>query len=206
MKQLRIEDIDLEGIRAVVFDLDGTLYDKRFLPLRLVAGDLHHALWIASERHARRLLKGQDFGDADTFYKTLFTHISSHQNVPYLKVKEWYFGQYLPLTIDILYQHYEAGAFVIPLLRELDKRNIKTAVFSDYRCVEDKIRAIGLESKMFDYCLAAPELGGLKPNKTLFMRLLKLMRVKPEQTLMIGDREDTDGQGTKNAGMKFLKV
>ena len=92
------------------------------------------------------------------------------------------------------------------ILKELNKRGIKTAVFSDYRCVEDKIRAIGLEPKLFDYCEAAPELGGLKPNRTLFERLLKIMRVKPEQALMIGDREDTDGQGARNGGMKYLKV
>lgn len=206
MKELKITDIDLNGIDAVIFDLDGTLYDKRWLPLRLIFGDLRHIWLLASERRARRLLKGLDFGDADTFYQTLFNHIASHQNIPYLQAKEWYQTSYLPLTIDILAKHYKAGTFVEPLLKELRLKGIKTVVFSDYRYVDEKLQALGLDPKLFDICQAAPELGGLKPNKTLLMRLVDQIGVPPKRILMIGDRMDTDGAGALTVGMKFMKV
>ncbi len=206
MKQLRIEDIDLEGVKAVVFDLDGTLYDKHHLAWYLIFADLRHALWIHAERIARKKLKGQDFGDADTFYKTMFSYISEKRNVPYQAVKEWYNESYMPSMTEILYTHYQAADYVLPLLKQLNESGIKTIVLSDYGCVEDKIRAIGLEPKMFDYCVSAPELGGLKPNKQLYERLLKLMRVKPKEAMMIGDRMDTDGEGAEAAGMRYMII
>lgn len=206
MKELKITDIELQGVKAVIFDLDGTLYNKRFLPLRLILGDLKNTFLLASERNARRQLKGLEFGDADTFYRTLFTHISQYQHVPYMTARDWYFGKYLPLTISILEKHYKAGEFVKPLLSELRQRGIRTMVFSDYRCVDEKLQALGIDPNWFDYREAAMDLGGLKPNKKLFQRLLQLLGTAPEETLMIGDREDTDGAGAKKVGMKFLKV
>ena len=206
MKELSIEDIDLQGVKVVIFDLDGTLYDNSWLPIRLILADPRHMFMLASERRSRRLLKGQEFGDADTFYKTLFTHISTHQNVTYMVAKEWYFGKYMPLTVSILKKHYRAGQFVVQLVEELKKRGILTAVFSDYRCVAEKLEAIGLNPDMFDYLEAAPELGGLKPNRQLFLHLVEVIGVKPEEALFIGDREDTDGNGARAAGIKFLKV
>ena len=206
MKQFSAFDLPLEGIRAVVFDLDGTLYDKRFLPLRLVFSDLKNATMMASERNARRKLKGLYFGSADAFYKSLFSHISSHQNVPYLRAKEWYFGEYMPLMISVLDKHYKAGAFVAPLLQELRSRDIKTAVFSDYRNVDEKLKALGVDPECFDYRLAAPELGGLKPNRQLFERVLETLGVKASEALMIGDRDDTDGTGAQSVGMRFVKA
>ena len=158
MTELKITDLPLDGMEAVVFDLDGTLYDKRLLPLRLIFSDLRHCTLLASERRARRLLKGQDFGNPEAFYNTLFSHISSHQNIPFMKARGWYFGSYLPQTIRVLNRYYKGAAFVNPLLEELRKRNIKTAVFSDYRCVEEKLEALGLDYKMFDYIFVAPDI------------------------------------------------
>ena len=206
MKQLSIEDLDLNGIRAVIFDLDGTLYNKRFLPLRLIISDIPHMFMLASERNSRRQLKGTFFGDADNFYRTLFNHISSHQNVPYMVARDWYFGTYLPLMVEILRKYYKAGAFVEPLLKALKEKGIKTVVFSDYRCINEKLTALGIDPDWFDIKEAAMDLGGLKPNKVLFQRLLEGIGTSAEETLMIGDREDTDGDGARSVGMRFVKV
>ena len=206
MKKLTADNMDLRGIKAVVFDLDGTLYNKRFLPLYLILGDLRHVLLLASERNAKRILKGQAFENGEVFYRTLFNHISRYQHVPYMVARDWYFGRYLPLTIRILEKHYQARPFVEPLLKELHKRGIKTVVFSDYRCVDEKLAALGLDPDEFDYRESAMDLGGLKPNKRLFEHLLETIGVTAQETLMIGDRRDTDGIGARSVGMRFIKV
>ena len=146
------------------------------------------------------------FGDADTFYRALFTLIAESRGLPYLKVKEWYVGSYMPLTISVLRKHYKARRFAEPLLSELRKRGIKTAVFSDYGCVEEKLEAIGLDKTLFDYTESAPELGGLKPNKNMMQRLLGKTGTLPDETLMIGDRDDTDGESARQTGMRYFIV
>ena len=206
MRQFDISELPLNGIKVVVFDLDGTLYDKRLLPFRLVVSDLKHCWMIASERNARRKLKGQYFGTPDAFYESLFAHIASHQNIPALYAKQWYFGEYMPLMVRVLEKHYKAGEFVVPLIGELHRRGIRVAVFSDYRCVEEKLRAIGLDPELFDYRIASPELGGLKPNKMLFEKVLRTVGVTADEALMIGDREDTDGAGARSVGMRYVRA
>ncbi|MBR1928482.1 MAG: HAD family hydrolase [Paludibacteraceae bacterium] len=206
MKQLTIQDLPLEGIKAIVFDLDGTLYDNKYLPLRLIFGDIKNARLLASERNIRRMLKGLNFGNPDAFYNNMFEHIARRQNMPFMDARDWYFGKYMPLMINVLKKHYHAGEFAEPLLKQLRGKGIVTAVFSDYRNVEDKLNALGLDPDLFDYHFAAPDLGGLKPNKQLFLNILKELGVDAQQALMIGDREDTDGAGARNVGMKFLKV
>ena len=161
---------------------------------------------IASERNARRKLKGQFFGSPDAFYESLFAHIASHQNIPALYAKQWYFGEYMPLMVSVLEKHYHADSFVVPLVTELHKRGIRVAVFSDYRCVDEKLRAIGLDPELFDYRLASPELGGLKPNRQLFEKVLSAIGVGASEALMIGDREDTDGAGARSAGMRYVRA
>ena len=206
MKQLTIQDMPLENIKAVVFDLDGTLYDNKWLPIRLIFGDIFNARLLASERNIRRMLKGIHFGNPDAFYNNLFSHIARRQNIPFMKARDWYFGKYMPLTVSILEKHYKAGEFVEPLMEELHKRGIKTAVFSDYRNVSEKLTALGIDPDWFDFHFAAPDLGGLKPNKQLFENILKELQVDAAQALMVGDREDTDGAGAKSVGMRYLKV
>ncbi|MBQ8100006.1 MAG: HAD family hydrolase [Paludibacteraceae bacterium] len=206
MKELTLADINLEGIRAVVFDLDGTLYDKRWLPWQLVWGDLRHAGLLASERKARRLLRGRYFGDADTFYQTLFSCIAQARHIPYMQAKEWYNATYMPLMEKTLRTCHHAGAFVEPLLKALRQRGIRTAVFSDYSCVDEKLKALRISPEWFDFREAAPDLGGLKPNCRVYEKLMQLLQVAPDEALMIGDRDDTDGVGARAVGMKFLRV
>ena len=203
---MRIEDVDLQGIKAVVFDLDGTLYSKRLLALRLVLGDMKDIRLLASERRARRELRGMDFGDADEFYKALFEETARRGNVHYMTVKEWYVGKYMPMTVEILSKHYKAREWVETMLRQLRERGIQTVVLSDYGCVNEKLVAIGLKTEWFDYKLSAPELGGLKPNKRVYERLLEVMGVKAEEVLIAGDREDTDGVGARETSMRFVLV
>lgn len=206
MKQLQISDINLEGVSAIVFDLDGTLYDKKYYPLRLVLSDLRHAFLASSERRARRLLKGQYFGNPEAFYRSLFWHISRHQNIPFQQARDWYFATYMPLTIRLMKKYYHVGEFVEPLIRALKERGIKTAVFSDYPCVEEKLIALGADLRWFDYLFIAPEMGGLKPNKQLFENMIAQMEEEAQSVIMIGDREDTDGDGARAVGMRFIKV
>lgn len=206
MKELSIDDIDLRGVSAVVFDLDGTLYDNRWLIVRLAFADPRHALWMLADRQIRQKLKGVDFGDADSFHKCFITEISSKTGVPFERIKDWYRNIYTPHILRVLNRHYKVADYVEPLLRALRERNIKTVIFSDYGHVDEKLRAIGLSPELVDYRLATTDFGGLKPCKGSFERLLLSLGLTATQTLMIGDREESDGEGARSVGMRFLKI
>ena len=49
-------------------------------------------------------------------------------------------------------------------------------------------------------------LGGLKPCKESFEKICRALDLHPEECLMVGDREDTDGDGAKSVGMAFEHV
>ena len=77
-------------IKAVIFDLDGTLYDKSHLPLRVVASQILHGklIMLKRERSVRKLLKGKYFGDKDRFEEAFFSHFMRKN------AKEWFYETY----------------------------------------------------------------------------------------------------------------
>ncbi len=202
--------LPLDNIECVVFDLDGTLYNKRFLPLRMVLADWRHIGLLRAERAARKQLAGRYFGSADALYEALFATMSKSTGKSVETVQRWYNEVYMPTMVHVLKKHYTLTPFTHEAIIYLQEKGIRIAVFSDYGFVQEKLEAIGF----FDayiinstlYINAAPEMGGLKPCKEAFENLLNTLHVKPENALMVGDRLDTDGAGAASVGMPFYHV
>lgn len=206
MTDLRLEDMDLRDISLVVFDLDGTLYNKRGLAARLMMADWRNILTLKAERDMRKQLRGVFMGDATAFYQALFVGIANLRHIPVGQAAVWYRDTYMPSMVRCLRGHYTAAPFLHDLLPGLQAKGIRIAVFSDYGCVEEKLEALGLSADMFDGVFDAPSLGGLKPCRKAFEALLRQMDTMPGNALMVGDRDDTDGEGARLVGMKFQKV
>lgn len=187
-------------IKAILFDLDGTLYDKKGLPRHLVAHELFHMNLLIRERQAVRRLRGVFCGDAEGFYSQLCIIISPDNPV---RARKWYFGHYLPVMTRALKRHYRAETWAEPMLKRLRAQGYKLAVYSDYGSVKERLEAVGLDPALFDVLAAAPELGGLKPALECAGQLLDLLGVRPEEALLVGDRQDTDGTTARRMGMEF---
>lgn len=189
-------------LQAVIFDLDGTLYNKNLLPTRLIISQLAKGKlsYLKQERKVRKLLKGQHFLSKSEFYDTFFK-VFNKKNA-----EDWYFNDYLPDMVDILKKHYKIESWVISKFQYLKKNGIKTVVFSDYEFAKEKLTALGFDLTLADYIVSAPELGGLKPCKESFEKLCQIINVMPEDCLMIGDREDTDGDGARATNMQWKNI
>ncbi len=76
------------------------------------------------------------------------------------------------------------------------------AVLSDYPA-ERKVEALGLE---VDLCVSAgdPEVDRLKPNPAGLAHLLERAGVEPEAALVIGDRDDRDGECARRLNVPYL--
>lgn len=190
-------------LKAAIFDLDGTLYDKSGLAWRLIASQLLRGRlrMLKCEREVRRELRGRHFASEDDFYDNFFARFAKPEFA-----RRWYFEEYMPDMVAILRKHYRIAPWVESTMLELRSNGCKIAVFSDYGFVCEKLKAIGYNLDWADYLFDAPELGGLKPSKKSFEKICEEMNVKPSECLMIGDRDDTDGAGARSVGMAFVHV
>lgn len=83
----------------------------------------------------------------------------------------------------------------------------KTALVSDYPA-QTKLRALELEP-VFDVVVANGEPGGprqLKPAPGGYLDAAQRLEVAPEKCLVIGDRDDADGEAARAAGMAFRLI
>lgn len=187
--------------KAVIFDLDGTLYDKKALARRLILASLCHGDlgFLRREQQVRKKLRGTPYPSEEQFYEAFFAEFPHPA-----KAREWYFQRYMPLMARILQKHYQLYAWVPEIVKQLQEQRVKIVIFSDYGSVPEKLQAIGFDPQWADALFDAPSLGGLKPCKESFAKLCEKMGVAPQECLMVGDREDTDGLGAAAVGMPFL--
>jgi len=190
--------------KAVIFDLDGTLYDNSHIARKLIVRSLLNLRLISSERACRHALAGQFLGSEA--YDKLFSTMSAKAGCSPEKARTWFWNTYLPLQAKVLRQSYHRKPWVDETLADLRKKGVKVACFSDYGMVEEKLRALGIDPASFDVIADAPSAGGLKPCKESFLRIAKMLGTEPQDTLVVGDREDTDGAGAAAAGMMYMKV
>lgn len=83
----------------------------------------------------------------------------------------------------------------------------KTALVSDYPSSQ-KLAALGLSAD-FDVQVASGEPGGplrLKPEPDGYLAAAERLGVAPADCLVIGDRDDADGEAARRAGMHFRQV
>lgn len=191
--------------KLVIFDLDGTLYDKRGLSLRMVL----HAPWdlmkMWAERQTRARMKGLWLG-TENFAQTYNEQLAQRMGYSPLQAKEWYEQRYMPLMVKLIGKYQPLGKWVLPFVQDCQHKGIKMVVLSDYGFAKEKLQALGLEPSLFDWVVSAPELGGLKPAAELMHHVAKRMGVAVEDCLVIGDREDTDGEMARRCGAQFRKV
>ena len=163
----------LSDVQAVVFDLDGTLYDKRGLAKRMV----RRLWWCLPLMLTDRLAKGRVWR--------------------WIVSTRWHRKMYLKTMTELIEKHCPRREEVIELAQTAHRMGLKTAIYSDYGAVEEKLEALKVDTENFDLLITAPELGGLKPSKEC---------VNPETTLFVGDRDEKDGAAARSVGAKFLWV
>ncbi|MGN0190867.1 MAG: HAD family hydrolase [Candidatus Cryptobacteroides sp.] len=195
-------------MKAIVFDLDGTLYDSAGLPFRLIVKELFRGRLrlLAAERKVRRKLAGVDFGSCERLYDEFFKAMEAETGCPAKKARDWYFTVYMKDMVKILAKHFSARQHLDHILDILERQGIKAAAFSDYGCVEMKMQALGIDCRRFALIADSPSFGGLKPSVKSFLALAAELGVEPSEILMVGDRLDTDGAGAIGSGMQFIHL
>jgi len=197
----------LEKYCAVIFDFDGTLYDFKGVPQKLIMNNPLSLFTIKAERDIRRSMKGIFFGSKENFRKEQSERLCRKSG---FKTPEsalsWYENVYMKSMISILKNHYTGRDSAEKVFKFLKEKNIYTAVFSDYSFVKERMSAVNLSPDLCDYIFSAEDLGGLKPAVEPFLKIAEIMKVSPDKILVVGDRDDTDGEGARKAGMDFIQI
>ncbi|MFH1468890.1 MAG: HAD family hydrolase [Pseudomonadota bacterium] len=187
-------------IRAVSFDLDGTLYATgphrlRLMPRLLPQLPLIRA-WGAAVKEARRARASDIAGDV---HQGIARRMGISEEEA--RARLWFF-------LERTWIAALRPAHVLPGLQEaltlLDARGLPRAVASDHPTA-DKLAALGL-AQGWRTALDGQSLGAMKPFPEVLLAAAGAMGCPPEALLHIGDRDDMDGAAARAAGARYLCV
>lgn len=193
-------------IKAVIFDLDGTLYDNSKLPFYVIIRNIFHLRSLYAERMCRHKISGRFYGTKGAAYDELFRRISAMTGKSVARVSRWYWGIYMPSQVKAIKKHMHPKPWVDEKLRSFKEKGIKLVCFSEYSFIKEKLTALGIDTGLFDLMIDAPTAGGCKPCRKAFMYVAAKIDTHPANILVLGDREDTDGAGAESCNMKFHLV
>ncbi len=199
-------------IKAVIFDLDDTLYGYEALDREarervrtLVCGELG----IAAEAYERAYA----YGRSET-KRQLGDVAASHNRLLYCQKTLEYLGvNPMPLSLRM----YEAywGTFLEKMklfegVREfmdcMREHGILMMICTDLTAhiQHRKIEALGIAQDI-KYLVTSEEAGKEKPAPEMFALCLNKLGVAPEEICYIGDSQTKDVEGAKAAGMQALR-
>lgn len=199
---------DWNSIDAVIFDVDGTLFDHKGLRVPLLFELLKSIILGRARPHDLRVLKV-----FRAFRESLA--VGEHANIG----RAQYNGpaRTLGMTseaveaivtlwmVEAPLRHMKSSAYAGA--REfaclLSDKGIRTGVFSDYPATR-KLSALQIEVDVVRDA-SSEDIGRLKPSPDGFLRVADLLDVTPERCLIIGDRDDRDGEAARRGGFMFLR-
>ncbi len=190
-------------IKAIIFDLDNTLIDfmkmKRLSCEAAIEAMIREGLKISKKEGMKILFElyskyGLEYQRIfQVFLKKILGKIDykimASGIVAYRRVKE-----------GLLYPYPN----VVPTLNKL-KKKYKLVILSDAPRIQVWIRLVAMKIQdKFDYVITFDDTKTIKPDIKPFLYLLKKLKLKPEECLMVGDSLKRDIAPAKKLGFKTV--
>jgi len=203
---------DFQNIKAILFDVDGTLYNQSLIRLLMGwsllfnTGSRRHTMWdrirIVSQfrKDLEKLRCLESIADLEAEHLNL-TASGLKIDIGIVKevIEEWMHQR------PVYWLKKIANQENVLFLGKLKRRGYRLGVFSDYPA-EEKLEALGYPRDLFDFVLCGTdsEIKAFKPNPAGFVYALRLWGCKPEHLLYVGDRIDVDIKGAKSCGCQAI--
>jgi putative hydrolase of the HAD superfamily len=199
--ECRLEQM-LSDVQAVVFDLDGTLLDRR-RSFEQFVGDqwqrfAHFLNAVEREQYVQTLIEVDRDGYAPR--NELFTGIIARFELP-------------SALAETLLNDYRAGfpsaCLLFPdaaqTLSSLRASGLKLGLITNgsVRMQSTKLAYLAL-SPLFDTILISDAEGISKPKRQIFDRALERLNVNPAHAVFVGDHPEVDVAGARAAGIRAI--
>lgn len=190
-------------IRAVIFDLDGTLYD-RYSSLRAAAFRLfwEHRNWFPDSLSAKEL--GRQLVKFDHRYNYFggwpaVARRLKKAGVLLPQVDDHTFGQTVIATLAANLIPYP---FTLEMLANLRRKGYRLGMITNGtpETQWQKLRKLGLEDQ-FETVLVSGAVGAEKPDPVIFQACVKAMDLPPQEMVYVGDNPELDVLGAYNGGL-----
>ena len=188
-------------VKAVIFDLDNTLVD--FMQMKRLAVDAAVDSMIDA---GLQLKRGEVLARIDAIYKE--RGIEFQSVFDQLLYDVFQKVDYKILSAGIIAYRRAREAALVPYphvnmtLVSLLKRGVKLGVVSDAPSREAWLRLCYLNfHHMFECVVTFEDTRERKPSPAPFLRALELLKVRPDETLMVGDWPERDVVGAATVGI-----
>lgn len=184
------------SLKAVAFDVDGTLYPNASMYLRSLGSVLPHwRLYKALETARIGLRETPD--PSEDFYRAQGRAVGAILGLSaeeaQARIEDVVYTRWFRV-----FEHLRPYRGVAECLEDFRSRGLKLAALSDFP-IRRRLEDLGLGP--WDCAMSAEETGCLKPNPQSFLALTDRLGVAPHETLYVGNSYRYDVLGAVAAGL-----
>ena len=186
-------------IKAIVFDLDYTLYDRHKTLDLIVREHMSERFELLKDvNEAVRIVKESDDHYAYFGWEAIYGHMVKCRLIDgtkytHLDVKDFFWEYFAKIAVN-----FEG---IEEMLSSLKSRGLKLGILTNggHELQSAKISLIGLE-KYFDEILISWDTPYNKPEKEIFELMANRLGVNTDETVYVGDAPLNDIHGSRSAG------
>ncbi|NCB01337.1 MAG: HAD family hydrolase [Spirochaetia bacterium] len=193
-------------IKAICFDIDGTMYPLWMTHLFLIPTLFPSLSLMQSVQHFRHAIREENGEKTDPenqegflYRQALFVQKELKSTFSLEEIRDKIDTQFYE-RMKSSFSHIRAYPFLRETILLIKEKNIKIAALSDFP-VEDKLKSLKVED-LIDYSACTEESGYLKPHKAPFAYMGTMMDTPLRNILYVGDSYRKDIIGASRVGMK----
>ena len=194
------------GIKAIVFDIDGTFYPISTMYRNLFLASILHPIFAIRYNRMRQTIREEDGYEAlpERDHRELSKRASEIMGIKDVDKFLYKEEHYLHRRWNYLYRSLKSYPDVKETLDEARREKLKLGVLSDFP-IGVKLKAMGLQD-YFSFELSSEDIGRFKPNGTPFDVIARTLGIDRSSILYVGDSERKDISGGARAGFKTALI
>lgn len=198
---------ELDKVKGIIFDLDGTLYRmcwymRPFLAIMLFPDIMRLPRFLK----IRGTYAGVELQSSEVLYKEIVKKLAPIEKTSEDVLLHWIDKRFYKAFVNVMCFLKDSRPHVNKTLQSLKQHGFKLAVLSDYDRIPERLDKLNIDKSVFTIMTSSESFGALKPSPAPFKKIAAKWNLDPSEILVIGDRDDTDGEGARRAGMKFIHI